>query len=57
MQFSSVTQSEVSRTVCEAPVFLTANRRLSDFVPDGSISGLAHEDAESKAKSAGCEMV
>lgn len=57
VQFYSVTQSEGSRTICEAPVFLPANQTLMDFVPDGSISGLAHEDEERKAKSAGYRMV
>jgi len=57
VQISSVTQSEGSRTICEAPVFLPASQTLMDFVPDGSISRLAHEDAESKAKSAGYGMV
>ena len=57
MQISSVTQSEGSRTICEAPVFLPANQILTDFVPDGSRSGLAHEYAKVKQNPTGYGIV
>ena len=57
VQVSSVTQSEGSRTICEAPVFLPANQILMDFVPDESRSGLAHEYSKVNANPTGYGIV
>lgn len=57
VQASSVTQSEGSRTICEAPVFLPASQMLMDFVPDGSRSGLAHEYSKVNANPTGYGIV
>jgi len=55
MHFGSFTQQEGTRTTYEDPAFLPTDQIRVEFVPSGSVSGLAPENADNKRNSAAFE--
>jgi hypothetical protein len=49
IRFASVTQSDGTRTMSEAPAFLSADQIHVEFVPGRSISSFGLENANDKA--------
>ena len=49
IQFASVTQSDGTRTMSEAPTFLPANQIHVEFVAGRSTPSFAHENMKDKA--------
>jgi hypothetical protein len=59
IHFASVTQSEseVTRTTDDTPVFLLGDQIHAEFVPGGSIPSLAHMTTKDNTNPAECELV